>query len=186
MKYLLMTILLFSLYGCGDNSWESYDNLYDKIHNWQDREMKCSEERYILSSSSQEFQEVNVAELEELRQNNMNNFQYVPDDDGNDYWQTSCETQLVEEGDCEDFAIMVLSKLRIYCPNYQTGVLVMTYIRDGERRGHAVAIIYHSDSGFLILDRNWGVITGEDLRKKESLIDLKFKLAFNLEEIWII
>lgn len=191
-KSLILLFLLLPLCGYGDDEhWDDYNYLYSKIHSWQDREKECLSTTRHLFPDPTRYQEVNMSDLHELRRDIMNDFEYVPDEEGHDYWQTSCETSDKGEGDCEDFAILVLSKLRIYYTNHQKGILIITYNRDDKHRCHGIPIIYYCEDDFLTIDRGWGIITGrklrsEDFKTRKSITDLKFKLAFNLEDIWFL
>ena len=72
------------------------------------------------------------------------NFTYQDEAEGVDYWQTPEETAKLKKGDCEDWAILILSMFREYNPSLNCyGALWETHM----------SVLCYSDSSFLIYDQ---------------------------------
>jgi len=146
MKRLILIILLF-LPACGyyGDDPESY-SLYDKIYDWQDRELvDCIQDSSIVESEQEPSLEKASTSLSWIYQCVL----YIPDK-GIDYWQTSCETLEIEKGDCDDQAILLWRLLRKQGFSDEINRLGWLKNKNNEEQGHLIVILHYENKIFAL------------------------------------
>jgi len=145
-----------------------------RIRDWQQREMEST------YSSQDNSGEVDLGVARVLHIDMLLNFKYVKDEvqfDRRDYWMTSQEARKRMRGDCEDFAILLMAKLRRGgFPDNKIGVVIV--------EGHAFCCVYHKPDDFMVLDN--GYFT-QSMVPASRLFPCKGKVplyGFNFFEYW--
>lgn len=102
------------------------------------------------------------------------------EDGGKDYWQTPEETELVKAGDCEDYAILKLAKLREMGMNWDSLRLSYgVYFVGRVTQAHVVALAR--------VGREWYVLDslGDLVVPLRNKTAYREKFSFNPYGIWV-
>ena len=179
-KSLMIFSFLFivvSLISCGGGGSEKTGKnmWYDRIENWQTRELDCLNYPEYNYDKSDFLVEVSV--LKDINREVYLNNKYAKDE-GIDFWQTSCKTTQRGKGDCEDLSILVWKKIRdTGCPDKINGMIL------SEKGGlfHVFVAVYYSEDDFYIIDPS-GYYTLDVIPGREFLVQEKINLIlwFNM------
>jgi hypothetical protein len=172
----ILSMLLFSLH-CGglDERMPKRMWWYDRVEGWQGRELTCLH-NVEYKNNIYDFS-ADPSVLETINREISISIDYA-EDQGKDYWQTSCETLQKSCGDCEDLAILVWKRIREEgYPDEKIGMIL------GEKNNlfHVCAAVYYSEDDFYIIDPT-GFYTRRIVKASEFLFekDIKLILWFNL------
>jgi hypothetical protein len=177
---LSFIFIVMSLISCGGGGNENTGKnfWYERIEGWQIRELRCL--NYPEYNYSQSDFVIEPSVLKDINREVSLNIKYVKDE-GNDYWQTSCETIQNAKGDCEDLAILAWSNLRERgFPDKINGMIL------SEKDGlfHVFVAVYYSEDDFYIIDPT-GYYTYDAVKGSEFLSteEINLILWFNLFSI---
>lgn len=173
--YFLFIVIFFISCGGGGSEKSNKNIWYERIEDWQIRELGCLD--YPEYNYSQTEFVIEQSVLKDINREVSLNIKYVRDE-GNDFWQTSCETVKNGKGDCEDLSILAWSKLRSRgYPDKINGMIL------SEKDGlfHVFVAVYYSEDDFYIIDPT-GYYTSDIVTGSKFLSTEKINLIlwFNL------
>lgn len=149
MRKIIILFLLFAVMACGGSGGSSdTSNFYiAKIEDWQAREAVAPD---IVTACS--YTGDLISDIIYILNQKIIGFEFIPDPDGGDYWQTSGESLLIMRGDCEDTAILAYRILSDSClPNYYENIIFRIRVYDrADLLDHSVMIVYYDSKSWEI------------------------------------
>ena len=152
MKYSIIAIFMLAVVGCSsDPNSVTNSHYYDKIADWQAREVICQ--------SSVEITEGYTSLVDIIKALNpivLNPPVYTYRDENVDYWKTSAEMKKSRVGDCEDIAALWYATIREHkiVPDHLFFIRIIEY---SNGVGHTVLVIRAEEEELYISN---GVLMG--------------------------
>lgn len=182
-RSLMFTCCVFCIvvllsFGCADppKPAKKFD---EKICDWQTRENLC-----LNYPESKEIDSViSITKLTAIAlQVNQTIAQIVEE---GDHWQTSCETQILKIGDCDDLAILFYSTIELHEQVASNDNKIMILYNAELDEHHMINVIY-SESGSYIIDttRSSGILIRELFSFFDEYPQFSLEKEFNLFMIY--